>query len=129
MLYIESRPDNIKLFLEALRSGKYTRCKNRLRDGDSFCPLGVACDVYMKNGNDGGFEWALNDDNKYMFTSDKYRALGFNAKGFEHTWPDEVNIWYGLKPASSFFIYAENDIMDKGFVEIADFIEENCVDN
>lgn len=30
----------------ALRSGKYKQARHRLRDGDRFCCLGVACDVH-----------------------------------------------------------------------------------
>ncbi len=35
----------MELWVAALRSGKYKQAKNRLRDGDSFCCLGVLCDI------------------------------------------------------------------------------------
>ncbi len=38
---------NLKL-AEALESGKYEQCTGRLRDGDKFCCLGVATELYRK---------------------------------------------------------------------------------
>jgi hypothetical protein len=32
-------------WVEALRSGEYKQTKGTLRDGDSFCCLGVLCDI------------------------------------------------------------------------------------
>jgi len=37
-------------WIEALESKKYKRCKNRLRDGDAYCPLGVLCDLVDPKG-------------------------------------------------------------------------------
>jgi hypothetical protein len=34
-----------QLWVEALRSGKYSQTRGRLRDEDGFCPLGVLCDL------------------------------------------------------------------------------------
>lgn len=39
-----------KKWVEALRSGKYSQGKNYLRKGDSYCCLGVLCEV-------AGLEW------------------------------------------------------------------------
>jgi hypothetical protein len=49
-----------KLWLEALRSGAYKQTSNRLRDGDSFCCLGVLCDVHKNKTGRG--DW---DDGTY----------------------------------------------------------------
>ena len=38
---------NLKL-ADALESGKYEQCTGRLRDGDRFCCLGVATELYRK---------------------------------------------------------------------------------
>jgi hypothetical protein len=40
--------ENIKLWVEALRSDEYKQGKGRLRQDDEFCCLGVACDVFRK---------------------------------------------------------------------------------
>jgi hypothetical protein len=36
-------------FVEALRSGKYKQGRDRLRTGDKFCCLGVACDLAKRS--------------------------------------------------------------------------------
>ena len=38
---------------EALRSGEYQQGRRALRDGDAFCCLGVACDLYDRTAWDG----------------------------------------------------------------------------
>jgi hypothetical protein len=43
------RLDIAKKWVEALRSGKYKRATHRLRaNEDSFCCLGVLCDLYAE---------------------------------------------------------------------------------
>lgn len=42
--------ENIEAWLVALRSGDYKQGKGRLRIGDEFCCLGVACDLAEKAG-------------------------------------------------------------------------------
>ncbi len=46
-----------KLWLRALRSGKYTQGKNRLKTKDRFCCLGVLCDLHAKKFNK---KWRIN---------------------------------------------------------------------
>ena len=128
MLDIKPRSDNMKLLLEALRSGKYTRGKKRLRDGDTFCPLGVACDVFLNSDEGSGFAWELDSDGTYMFTSRYYKNFGCYAKGFYSVLPPEANEWYGVDDNFSFFVYVENDIYNKDFPEVADFIKRHYVD-
>lgn len=41
-------------WVDALRSGKYGQCRGRLRQGDGYCCLGVACDVFK---GDLGVDW------------------------------------------------------------------------
>lgn len=40
------KPDVKKLWVEALRSGKYKQGKGCLRAGDEYCCLGVLCDLH-----------------------------------------------------------------------------------
>lgn len=42
-----------RLWLKALRSGKYQQGKNQLRNGDRFCCLGVLCEVYRQDTGKG----------------------------------------------------------------------------
>ena len=48
--------------LAALRSGEYTQCCGQLHDGESFCALGVICDVYAK---EHGLGWSGADDDHF----------------------------------------------------------------
>lgn len=111
-------------WLAALRSGEYQQAHGRLRNGDSFCCLGVLCDLHSKTtGN------AWGDDDRY-----------FSVDG---ALPPEVQEWSGLTdsnpdmPAPPNFIgeltIAEyNDgrlgrmcLRPHTFVEIAALIEEH----
>lgn len=47
--------ENAKKWVEALRSGEYKQGEEALRNGDRFCCLGVACDLFRKNTTKG--EW------------------------------------------------------------------------
>ena len=38
--------ENRKVWLEALRSGKYKQCRYNLRNEDKFCCLGVAGEIF-----------------------------------------------------------------------------------
>ena len=40
--------ENIKLWVEALRSGDYKQGRGTLHDDQGFCCLGVACEVYQE---------------------------------------------------------------------------------
>lgn len=42
-----------KKWADALRSGEYQQCGGALRNGDSYCCLGVLCDVYRKTRHKG----------------------------------------------------------------------------
>lgn len=44
------------LWVKALRSGEYKQTTGELRNGDEFCCLGVACDLYSKEYGDGWSE-------------------------------------------------------------------------
>lgn len=113
-LQFKEIPDNIWTWIKALRSGEYQQCKKRLRKGDSFCCLGVACDLYIKAGNlldavDLGHEW----------------IYGMSAIIL----PGVVQQWLGLNnPLGG---YARDKALtgrnDEGmsFSEIADIIENN----
>lgn len=51
-------------WLEALRSGKYDQTSGQLRQGNSFCCLGVLCDIFSPSGwdaSDGTYEWVYGE--------------------------------------------------------------------
>lgn len=47
---------NRQKWIDALRSGKYKQGRGTLKDGDSFCCLGVLCDVYAKTRRYNGWD-------------------------------------------------------------------------
>jgi hypothetical protein len=61
------KPDIKEKWITALESGEYRKGKGHLRSGDSFCCLGVLCDLYHKETNNG--EWKRIDPsgNVYYF--------------------------------------------------------------
>jgi len=47
--------NEMRIWIDALRSGKYEQTQRQLRREDSFCCLGVLCDLYDPQGWDGDF--------------------------------------------------------------------------
>lgn len=105
-----------KLWVEALRSGRYQQTKKRLRDEDGFCCLGVLCEVYREQTGIG--QWK---DGKYFETSRTNDTDG-------HGLPEAVQEWAGLDDplpnAGAYRLYWENDNR-ADFPAIAKMIEEN----
>lgn len=75
----EEQREHRRLWVEALRSGKYEQTTGMLRDNGNYCCLGVACDI-SKLG-----EWI--DD-------DEYQVRGERA--YDNVLPNEVRNWLGL---------------------------------
>ena len=107
----------LRLWAEILRSGKYQQAKGRLRRGNSYCCLGVACDIYRKETGKG--QW----DSAFRF------QIG-NLKGCSFL-PFNVKEWFGLKHACDMELLSCNDFDRKrsnlsgiGFPEIAQLIDE-----
>lgn len=70
-----------KLWIKALRSGKYKQGKGELRPTpDTFCCLGVLCDLHSRTKE--GKEWEVNGAYEYA-----------HVRG---TLPIEVSEWAGL---------------------------------
>jgi hypothetical protein len=53
MQLTQEHKDRIELWCLALESGKYPQAKRKLRRGDGFCCLGVACDISGLGAWDG----------------------------------------------------------------------------
>lgn len=101
-------------WLTALRSGKYKQGQSSLRNGDSFCCLGVACDLFDATG------WVGN---------------GYGGKTTVFFPPEEVRLSLGLPGPLAFgpfedgqlsltsYVATMNDA-GRSFAEIADFLEQ-----
>ena len=91
-------------WIAALRSGKYKQCKGKLKVGDSYCCLGVACEVL-------GIV-PIQIDNEWLYESEvaELPTLAFEALGLRD---DEV--------CQRLIIM--NDTDGKSFHQIADALE------
>lgn len=126
---------NAKLWVKALRSGKFKQTKAALRrtttipggDPAGFCCLGVACEVYRKATGDGVWKQATPPVSK--------NVIAFIIKNEEATarLPSKVRDWLGLQNSTGFYGYKGNVAIgeeltvknDNGadFARIADIIE------
>lgn len=76
------------IWVKALRSGEYKQTRNYLRQGDSFCCLGVLCDLAIKNGVDV----TVNEGSHSRF---------YYYDGSHEGIPDSVVEWSGFSPRPS----------------------------
>ena len=111
--------ENAKLWVHTLRSGQYDQATGGLRLGDTFCCLGVACDLY----DEGGWEDCCVSQRAYRATDEE----------FEDVLPSDVRKWLGLNDALGSFSVSDDvaetslaNANDGGatFEEIADLIEQ-----
>ena len=125
--------DNARSLVVALRSGDYEQIRTRLRKGDGFCCLGVACDLFMKENPE--WRWApedLMDQSSFARRGDptEYTALPPKVK----EWLGFQNNFGGFEPADveDDTFDGEHvkggtlaDVNDSGFTfnQIADLIE------
>jgi hypothetical protein len=117
-----SNKENMKIWVDALRSGNYRQTQKKLRNEDgAMCCLGVACEVF------GQGTWNGDPDNSeyiYYTTPDGGHESGLL--------PHEVQEWLGVSSINPEVIDAEgygtslanaNDAMGWDFPTIADAIE------
>jgi hypothetical protein len=95
-------------WLEALRSGKYKQGRRQLRKGDSFCCLGVLCDVVDNS------KWEASGYDK-----------SFYYEGCGGTLPDDISKSIPSLREKLTLLMGMNDYYKNSFEEIADYIEEN----
>ena len=108
--------ENAREWIKALRSEKYNKGNGSLRVGDSFCVLGIACDIYAKSHK---IIWILDRKNIYSIINHSF------------TLPDEISKWLGLKTSCASYHRTENSVStlslnnDNGmsFKKLADLIE------
>jgi len=96
-------------WVEALRSGDYAQGLRALRKGNSFCCLGVLCDVM-------GAEWDKGED-------DLNATL--NGEKQDYYLAPEALAAVGMTDKEQEVLYGMNDNEGKTFPEIADYIEAN----
>lgn len=100
---------NIKeRWLAALRSGDYKQGTDRLRIENTFCCLGVLCDLYAQETKT---DWIVDEIGNYEFLE------GWGAL------PLDVQDWAQLPQIMGRYISSLND-EGKRFEELADLIEQ-----
>lgn len=77
--------ENMRLWVEALRSGLYTQTNGKLSDGTDYCCLGVACEVAMANGVELDRVQFVDEGGDIVTYSGERASL-----------PQEVSEWLGL---------------------------------
>lgn len=85
------KEDVLDSWLAALESGDYKHSKGYLRESDDcFCPLGVLCDLYIKEHDDVKWEKVIG--------SPKPENTGhhYTIKGNSGFLPIEVQMWAGV---------------------------------
>ena len=76
----------LKLWLDALVSGRFKQGKRKLRVGDTHCCLGVACVVSSENGGPGAD----------LLEPRRVDGIRPEDESAHYTPSDEVNRWFGL---------------------------------
>ena len=84
---------NAQAWVRALRSGEYKQGIGVLRRNDTYCCLGVACDLYMKAENKGAWIQPSNE------RANSYFVVGDDAK--DGTLPKAVVEWLGLEKGNN----------------------------
>ena len=114
--------ENAKKWVEALRSGEYEQGVSYLHinrdDGEDFCCLGVACELYQKENGSPLMQETLHSK---IVTYNSCRSI----------LPYVVKDWLGLRTNSGVFYTTDEDyeeltvLNDKGvaFDEISNIIE------
>ena len=107
------KPEIAKLWVDALRSGDYKQTQSKLRKGNSFCCLGVLCNLHAL----AHLEIAAHQKLKHEYM------------GQDQELPDKVRIWAGLQGSigeiEGQLSLAEKNDGGCGFREIADLIEKH----
>lgn len=124
------------IWVSALRSGGYKQGSTYLRQGDKYCPLGILCDLAIKEGTadywlDSGV-FNADGDNVYAAVSEweveyflppapvfRWAGLPYDDKRKVFL-PVEVALQGGFPREIQYF----NDELEMPFNEIADLIEE-----
>ena len=113
-----TQKEAIRLWVDALRSGEYKQGKEVLHNikNNTFCCLGVACEVLMQHldikkteGEYGGSPVSL-----YEYEEVRERNI----------LPASLRAFLGVHDTFHLRLFKMNDQYNKSFMEIADFIEE-----
>jgi hypothetical protein len=107
-MLMDEQKQRIETLCVALESGEYKQGQMELRNGDSYCCLGVACDLYLRSKN---LAWEKTENFSYACL----RRTAYLAS--------DVREWYGFESENpSLGDYPSdycNDVLEMTFPEIA----------
>ena len=84
--------DNAKMWADSLTN--FQQASRKLREGEAFCCLGVACELYRRETGKG--DWEVGNNGKWRFR--------INVCGRSVTYlPNAVVDWLGLASNSGYF--------------------------
>jgi len=120
----EEQAENRKKWIAALRSGKYSQVRSRLKTDDGYCCLGVACEVLDAKVSSGR---AGTDSVCYEHGLEGIKTVT------DTILPYSIAHKLGISPTGTFdshnhaydCLWKLNDFADYSFSKIADVIEEN----
>lgn len=109
------RKEILEEFKNQLISGNYTQAQNFLRYGDSYCALGVLCNVYQKYTEKGSWE------GPFKIKGYKKPAYCFLTEGeYSIELPSPAIMeWAGTTKNFLMAIYRMNDIQKLNFNQIS----------
>ena len=121
------KPEIKKLWVEALRSGKYCQGMAKMRSNKmgkkQFCVLGVLCDLHRKLNRSSINKWFVNKWGEFFY------------RGKDCFPPSVVSEWAGMPDGIVKVIYGNGEeeisvLNDKGlsFKKLADLIENHLVE-
>lgn len=110
----------IRKWIAALRSGTYKQGMGQLKNGDAYCCLGVACDLYRKVTRKGRWEKDRCAETEAFRLGSKGHA--FNLPGFVADWLFGKSLCHPIIMDIQFTYL--NDTKCWNFTEIAAVIED-----
>lgn len=109
-------PEAKALWVEKLRSGLYPQTRGQLRKKNSFCCLGVLCDLSSRHEEE---KWK-----RIPFTGGDHMFQSMNGEIQKGVLPNDVMEKAGLSEIACEELIALNDAGGLNFKQIADVIEE-----
>lgn len=110
--------DNIRLWAEALESGRYPQSGRRLRDENGYCCLGVACEVFRLETGEG--KWTDEDVPLLAFDAgDEPRSAYLPAQVYRWLGLQEDNPKLVLPSGNGTDCVTANDMLRMDFTAIA----------
>ena len=128
----EEQAEHRKTWVAALRSGQYNQAQGQLRNGDSYCCLGVACELSGLGEWDGDQTlptYVANSSYSHSVLPEpikRYYGLHNDSGSYKHIVPvDDDDYDHDLKPEENWYYDSLTELNDGGktFAEIADIIE------